>query len=102
MSTQFPLAYAEVQIALTDAATRAQVRIPNDLWHVVLFYTVGEVTREASSRRGIDYEPYLYKTGLFERAWPALRKPIESVLPELVSGHMPLDEAARRLVLSLR
>jgi hypothetical protein len=100
MSTQFP--YAKVQIALTDAATRAQVRIPNDLWHVVLFYTVGEVTREALSRRSIDYEPVPVQDRTIRAGLAALRKPIESVLPEFVSGQVPLDEAARRLVLSLR
>ena len=28
---------------------------------------------------GLDYEPYLYKTGLFDRAWPQFKTPIETI-----------------------
>jgi hypothetical protein len=47
------------------------------LWHVALFHLTGEVTREAIEARGEAYEPYLYATGLFDRAWPQYRAAIE-------------------------
>jgi hypothetical protein len=87
-----------VEQALYVAGRDLHVAVPRVLWHVVLFYTVGEVTREALSRRGVAYEPYLYKTGLFDRAWPTYRPAIESVLPDFVAGKATREDMARALV----
>jgi hypothetical protein len=56
--------------AAVDQAMTAAGKNPRDLWHVVLFYISGEVTRQTLAARGLDYQPYLYATGLFTRAWP--------------------------------
>jgi hypothetical protein len=88
--------------AIDKAAKEASVEVPDVLWHVVLFYIAGEVTRRSLSNEGLMYEPYLYKTGLFDRAWPMLRMPIEAALPAYIDGRMSLDETAKRLVTALR
>jgi len=87
--------------AIDKAANEASVNVPDDLWHVVLFYITGEVTRQCLLREGEMYKPILYKTGLFDRAWPTLRKPIETVLPAYIDGVISLDEGAKRLVSAL-
>jgi hypothetical protein len=91
-----------VSSAIDKAAREASVKAPDVLWHVVLFYIAGEVTRQSLLSEGVVYEPYVYKTGLFDRAWPTLRKPIEMVLPAYLGGSISLDEAARRLISELK
>ena len=84
-----------------DAITREereQRKDTRDLWHVALFYIAGEVVREALATRKIDYSPYLYDTGLFDRAWPQFKAPVEHNLPGYIAGKVRLDEAIQALV----
>jgi hypothetical protein len=79
-----------------DAATAGK-SLPA-LWHVALFYLTGEVVRQALAARGIDYTPYLYATGLFDRAWPQLRSPIEVYWRPYVDGARDLERAVAEVV----
>jgi hypothetical protein len=80
---------------------RARGKRSNDLWHVVLFYVTGEVVRETLASRGVDYEPYLYRTGLFDRAWPRLKGPVEHHWPAYVKGDARLDDVVAKTVADL-
>lgn len=71
-----------------------------DLWHVVLFYITGEVTRKTLAAHGIDYQPYLYSTGLFTRAWPMFQEPVEQAVRPFVDGNVNLAEMSRALAAS--
>ena len=86
--------------AAVDEAMKAAGKNPRDLWHVVLFYIAGELTREALAARGIEYQPYLYATGLFTTAWPMFRKPIEQTVRPFVDRKINLAEMARTLAAS--
>jgi hypothetical protein len=66
----------------------------NDLRHVVLFYTAGEVTRQELANDGVSYKPYLYATGLFDRAWPRFRAPVEQHVQGYIDGKTTLDQMA--------
>lgn len=72
--------------------------MPRSLWHVVLFYTAGELTKQALAHRGVTYEAYLYKTGLFDRAWPMYRPAIEAVLSDFIAGKRTREDMAHALV----
>jgi hypothetical protein len=74
---------------------------PRDLWHVVLFYIAGEVTRQELGKKGIEYRPYLYATGLFDRAWPAFREPVERHVRPFVDEQITLDRMATELAQAL-
>jgi hypothetical protein len=51
-----------VRKALESAAKAAGFRLPNDLWHVVLFYTTGEAVRPILDEPGPSgYTPMLYE-----------------------------------------
>jgi hypothetical protein len=63
------------------------------LWHVVQFYITGQVVRDVLAAKGIDYEPYLYSTGLFDRAWGRYRLAVERHWRPYVDGKVTLDEA---------
>jgi hypothetical protein len=88
-----------VRAALGQAMTAAG-KNPRDLWHVVLFFITGEVTRQTLASRGIEYQPDLYVTGLFTRAWPMFREPIEKTVRLFVDRQINLDEMARTLAAS--
>jgi hypothetical protein len=86
--------------AAVDKAMTAVGKNPRDLWHVVLFYIAGEVTRQTLWAGGIEYQPYLYATGLFTRAWPMFREPIEQTVRPFVDRQISLAEMARKLATS--
>ena len=68
------------------------------LWHVVQFYVTGAVVKEVLNARGIEYVPYMYATGLVDRAWSQYRKPVEDNWAPYVAGKVTLDEAIAQTV----
>ena len=80
--------------AAVNGAVAASNKRANDLWHVVLFYTAGEVTRQELANDGVSYKPYLYATGLFDRAWPRFRAPVEQHVQGYIDGKTTLDQMA--------
>ena len=92
--------FNNVRLAINSAA-QAAIKQPRDLWHVVLFYIAGEVTRQQLAKTGVEYRPYLYATGLFDRAWPAFREPIERHVRPFVDGQLTLDRMAVELAQAL-
>lgn len=76
-------------------------KVPGDLWHLCLFYITGEVWRSELAARGIQYEPYLYKTALFDRSWKSLRVPVETHLKPYVEGRVSAQTAFRGLIASI-
>ena len=47
------------------------------LWHVIQFYLTGAAVQDVLAARGIAYTPYMYSSGLIDRAWSRYRKPVE-------------------------
>lgn len=87
--------------AIRDAAEALGVTPPDDLWHVLLFYTTGETVRGILEEAGQPgYTPYLYR-GLFDRAWPEMRAPVESVWPAYLAGERTLLEAVTDVLRAL-
>ena len=85
------------------AEQKAQGKLPaRDLWHVALFYLTGEVVRQALEARNIAYEPYLYKTGLFDRAWPQYKSAVETHWKPYVDGRISRNEAIRNVVSAIK
>jgi hypothetical protein len=84
--------------ALDAAAAAAQVEAPRDLWHAVLFFTTGEVVRQALAEAGQrEYTPIVYE--LFARgSWDEQRAALETEWRPYVRGERTLDAAAAQLV----
>jgi hypothetical protein len=68
------------------------------LWHVIQFYQTGAALQRILRSRGIDYTPYMYSTGLFDRAWSHYRKPVEDHWGPYVRGEIARDQAIERLI----
>jgi hypothetical protein len=76
-------------------------KVPGGLWHLCLFYITGEVWRSELAARGIQYDPYLYATGLFDRDWKSLRVPVETHLKPYMEGRISAQTAFRGLIESI-
>jgi hypothetical protein len=72
------------------------------LWHVVQFYLTGSALKSVLAQRGIEYTPYMYSTGLFDRAWSRYRPPVEANWAPYVGGETTLAEAVERTVAAVR
>jgi len=83
--------------AAVNTALKTANKQANDLWHVVLFYIAGEVTRQQLAKDGIQYKPYLYSVGLFDRAWPQFRAPVEEHVQAYIDGKITLEQMAANL-----
>src|SRR5688572_27194747 len=84
---------------LRQTAERQGVELPRDLWRVVLFFTAGHAAEKTVLEIwGEPYRQYLYGTGLFERAWPDMREPVERVWRPYLDGRSSLEDAADALV----
>jgi hypothetical protein len=62
-------------------AAGAGEKVPRDLHHALLFYTAGELAREALTAAGVpDYQPYAEANGLWPRVhgWAAARDAFEA------------------------
>lgn len=82
---------------------RLGIEPPPDLWHALLFYTSGELTRRALLPRGVNsYTPFAYRQGLFERSWSYYRGPIEQIWQEYLEGKGTRDEALAAVVAASR
>jgi hypothetical protein len=85
--------------ALRHAAEKQGVPLPRDLWHVVLFFTAGDATKKTVREIwGEPYQQYLYGSGLFQRAWPQWREPLERAWQPYLDGRTSLEAAASELV----
>jgi hypothetical protein len=91
-----------VMQALAKAAGDAAFRLPDDLWHVVLFFTTGEAVRRILEDDGHPgYTPMVY--GIFDRgSWAAYREPLERDWRPYVYGRRTLPEAAAALIEAVR
>jgi hypothetical protein len=71
------------------------------LWHVIQFYQTGVSLQRLLRARDIDYTPYMYSTGLFDRAWGRYRKPVEEHWAPYVRGEITRAEAIERTLAAL-
>ena len=68
-----------------------------NLWHAILFYTSGELTRRALRRRGVsDYRPYIL--GMYERGFGGFRAPLETHWQAYLDGKVSREAALRQIL----
>jgi len=91
-----------LRLALDGAASAVDLRLPGDLWHVVLFYTTGEAVRRILDDDGKSgYTPLVY--AIFDRGtWIGYREALESAWRPYVDGERTLSEAAASLIEAVR
>ena len=69
-----------------------------NLWHAILFYTSGELTRRALARRGVsDYQPYIL--GMYERGFGGFRQSLETHWQAYLDGKVSREAALRQILI---
>jgi hypothetical protein len=93
-----PRATGPLWTELEAAAKADGAPLPSEFDHAMLFYTTGSAVKARLAESGIAYDPYVYTQGLFERAWPAYRGPLEQLWQPYLDGRVPRAEALKQLV----
>jgi hypothetical protein len=83
---------------INQKAVEKRLLAPRQLWHAVIFYTSGELTRRALKARGVDYTPYAYKQNMWERTFNGLREPLETFWQSYLEGKATRDVALDNIV----
>lgn len=88
--------------ALAVAAQAAGTAVPPDLWHGLLFVTVGEVARDTLAAAGdAGYVPYAEVQGVFKGRWKPLLQPLQAAWLPVVRGEAKQAQALRALFAEL-
>ena len=83
---------------LTRAAREVGVKPYANLWHAILFYTSGELTRRALARRGVrDYRPFILD--MYQRGFAGFRQPLETHWQAYLDGKVSREAAIRQILL---
>jgi hypothetical protein len=82
---------------LEAAARRLGLRTPRNLWHGILFYTSGELTRRALAARGVaGYTPHI--EGMYERGMRPFREAFRTTWQAYLEERMSRAEAVEAIV----
>jgi hypothetical protein len=87
-----------------NAAAKANgVTVPPQLWHVVLFYTAGELTTRELKARGVnDYVMYVVNAGLYDRMCGGCGGKVASAWGPYLDGKRSMNDAFTALVLAFK
>lgn len=84
----------QLRTALKASSDHLAIQEPPNLWHAVLFYTVGELVK----RHLPDYTPYAFSQGLWTRAWPNYIGPIQEQWKPYLDRKRSLIQASDALI----
>lgn len=83
---------------LTRASDELGMKPDANLWHAILFYTAGELTRRALAKRGVsDYRPYIL--GMYGRGFGGFRQSLETHWQAYLDGKLTRDAAVRQILI---
>jgi len=88
---------------ISAAAKANGVTVPPQLWHVVLFYTAGELTTRELKARGInDYVMYVVNAGLYGTMCGGCGDKVASAWGPYLDGKRSMKDAFTALVLAFK
>ena len=83
---------------LKRAADELGVKPPPNLWHAILFYTSGELTRRFLAERGVrDYKPVILD--MYGRGYRGYRQPLETHWQAYLDGKLTREAAIRQILI---
>ncbi len=85
--------------AIRAESSRREATPPRDLFHVIVFYTAGELARRALGKiDDAQYRPYAYRFDLYSRGWQPLRDAVIRDWQPHLDGKLPFADAIAALV----
>jgi hypothetical protein len=91
---------SQIMEALDGEAAKQHVRLPEDLWHVLIFYTTGDVVRrELGKQNDPAYKTYADRVNLYNTAgWDKIRTALERNWQPYLDGKTSFETAVHDLV----
>lgn len=87
---------------IRKASDETGIEVPRDLWHGILFVTVGEAAREVLDAAGEGpRQPYAEAYGVFRGRWKPLWQPLQDHWVPYLRGETTAPEALRRVLHAL-
>src|SRR4029079_11499474 len=87
--------------AIARAATEQHKDIPPSLWHTLIFYTAGEVTRRHLADYAVEYAPFGFHERLYTGDWKPYWAPMAQHGQAFLDGKLGLEEAIGKIVADL-
>ncbi len=72
----------------------------HNLWHAILFYTSGELTRRALVKRGVLNYTRMIDTGMYERGFQGFKEPLEKYWQGYLDGKSTREAAIKEILLA--
>lgn len=88
-----------IGVDLTTAAKELGVKPRSNLWHAILFYTAGELTRRALAKRGVHDYQRIIDAGMYERGFQAFKQSLETHWQAYLDGKVSRAEAIRQILI---
>lgn len=83
---------------LNAASKELGIRPMANLWHAILFYTSGELTRRSLAKRGVsDYQPVVLE--MYDRGFRGFRKSLETHWQAYLDGKGTREAAIRQILI---
>ncbi|MEO7633040.1 MAG: hypothetical protein ABIU20_06575 [Blastocatellia bacterium] len=83
---------------LARASRELKIKPYSYLWHAILFYTSGELTRRALAKRGVsNYQPIIL--GMYERGYRGFRQSLETHWQAYLDGKVSRESAIRQILI---
>jgi hypothetical protein len=83
---------------LTRISKELGIRPYANLWHAILFYTAGELTRRAFAHQGVlDYKPIILQ--MYAGPFKGFRNSLEKHWQAFLDGKMSRDDALRQIII---
>lgn len=83
---------------LVRVSRELKIRPYANLWHAILFYTSGELTRRALAKRGVsNYHPVILD--MYQRGFAGYRKSLETHWQAYLDGKISREEAIKQIVI---
>lgn len=90
---------AQIMRYVDDEGGKQKVKPLPNLWHGIIFYTVGElVKRELHKEKDPAYQPYAYRFGVYDRGWQSIRAGLEKDWQPYLDGKVDFPQALAKLV----
>lgn len=87
-------------VIINDAAAKHGKTVPRDLWHAVLFYNSGEVTRRVLAEAGVPYTLYGHPRVYADLCGEGCFEKVKAAWDSRLAGTVTIEEALDRLVAS--
>jgi len=89
---------------IDEVCKAGNLPVPRQLYHVIIFYTAGEITRQALERRGNNaFVPYANRYGLYDRAkgWKEYYQAVQKFWQPYLDGKASFNDSIADIVKAL-